>query len=173
MAATDTQRPEATDGEAEARAVAARPRPPLMLMIAGPLMMVALAWALVSFVLKPMIHPSAANANAEMGEEADKGPREIVRFEGIVVNPSGTGGSRFLSTTVALEVYGTEARTAVEQAEPMIKDALITHLSSRTIEQLTDAEERELMREALLKRINPIIKPHKIRGVYFLDFVLQ
>jgi flagellar FliL protein len=108
-----------------------------------------------------------------MAEESDKGPREIVRFEGIVVNPSGTGGSRFLSTTVALEVFGAEARAAVEQAEPMIKDALITHLSSRTIEQLTDAEQRELMREALLKRINPIVKPHKVKGVYFLDFVLQ
>ena len=55
----------------------------------------------------------------------------------------------------------------------MIKDALITHLSSRTIEELTDTQQRELMRDAILARINPIVKPHKVRGIYFLDFVLQ
>lgn len=150
-----------------------KPKTPMIPMIIGPLVMVGVAWALVAFVLKPMIHPSDASAKTEDVEEVEEGPREIVRFEGIVVNPSGTGGSRFLSTTVALEVMGEKARIAVEEAEPMIKDALITHLSSQTIEQLTDVHERELMREAILRRINPIIKPHKIKGIYFLDFVLQ
>lgn len=165
---------ESETAEAEVEETPApKPKSPMIPMIVGPLVMVGVAWALVAFVLKPMIHPSDASAKAADAAEVASGPREIIRFEGIVVNPSGTGGSRFLSTTVALEVMGEDARIAVEEAEPMIKDALITHLSSQTIEELTDAHKRELMRAAILKRINPIIKPHKIKGIYFLDFVLQ
>jgi flagellar FliL protein len=145
---------------------------PLVPMLVSSLIMVGAAYAVVSFVLKPMIHPSQASV-ADAAEADAEGKGEIVRFENIIVNPSGTMGSRYLSTTVGLEVMSEESREAVREAEPMIKDALITYLSSRTIEELTDPATRELMRETIRQRVNPVIAPQQVRAIYFLDFVLQ
>lgn len=150
----------------------AKKKSPLIAMIVSSLIMVGAAYAVVSFVLKPMIHPTQASVTAE-AEAEPEGKGEIVRFENIIVNPSGTMGSRYLSTTVGLEVMDEESRDAVRDAEPMIKDALITYLSSRTIEELTDPGERELMRETIRQRVNPVIAPQQVRAIYFLDFVLQ
>jgi flagellar FliL protein len=155
---------------------AEKSKSPVILMAAGSLLMVGLAYAGVHFVLSPLVHPNPAAAKAEPhGEEASaKGEKgEIVRFEGIIVNPSGTMGSRYLSTTVGLEVADEASRAAVTEAEPMIKDALITHLSSRTIDELTDPAAREQMRSAIRDLVNARIAPHHVSAVFFLDFVLQ
>lgn len=150
---------------------------PVVLMLAGSALMVGLAWAGVHFVLKPMMHPEPVAASEEVAsaEEAaahgEKG--EIIRFEGIIVNPSGTMGSRYLSTTVGLEVSGEKNKLAVTEAEPMIKDALITHLSARTIDELTDSKAREQMRTDIRDLVNERIKPAQVSAVFFLDFVLQ
>lgn len=151
---------------------------PMRMILVGSVVMIALAYAGVHFVLKPMVHPEAtrahtneAPAGAEEQGYGEKG--EIVRFEGIIVNPSGTMGSRYLSTTVGLEVANEKSRVAVTESEPMIKDALITHLSARTIEELTDPAAREQMRGAIRDLVNAKIQPAQISAVFFLDFVLQ
>ena len=154
-------------------------RSPVLLMAVGSLAMIALAYGGVHFVLKPLVHPDPTQAREESqaseheahGAKGDKG--EIVRFEGIIVNPSGTMGSRYLSTTVGLEVADEASRTSVTESEPAIKDALITHLSARTIEELTDPAQREAMRAAIRDLVNERIAPHQVSAVFFLDFVLQ
>ena len=54
-----------------------------------------------------------------------------------------------------------------------VRDLLITILSSRTVEQLTNAADREMMREEIANRINKLLGPQKVLAVYFVDYVLQ
>ena len=174
--------PEDKSARVPAEAEKAPKRSPVLLMAVGSLVMIGLAWGGVHFVLKPLLHPDPTQAHegpaeedpGAHGEKGTKGEKgEIVRFEGIIVNPSGTMGSRYLSTTVGLEVSNEATRVAVTDSEPAIKDALITHLSARTIEELTDPALREQMRSAIRDVVNERIAPHQVSAVFFLDFVLQ
>lgn len=174
--------PEDKSARGPADAEATPKRSPVLPMVVGSLVMIALAWGGVRFVLKPLVHPDATQAHEkaeEVEHDAHGAPRsrgdkgEIVKFEGIIVNPSGTMGSRYLSTTVGLEVVNEASRAAVTESEPAIKDALITHLSARTIDELTDPALRENMRTAIRDMVNERIAPHQVSAVFFLDFVLQ
>ena len=137
------------------------------------LVMVGAAYATVALVLKPMLQPDTVTAAPENHRSVAKDQSEIVQLDNIIVNPAGTMGSRYLSTTVGLQVSSEAARESVDSAQPLIKDALITYLSSLTIEELTDADTRNDIRAAIRGLVNKTVAPQKVEAVLFLDFVLQ
>jgi len=55
----------------------------------------------------------------------------------------------------------------------MVRDALISILGSKTIEQLSDAKEKEITRYQIKKRVEHLLKTKKLEAVYFTNFVLQ
>ena len=54
-----------------------------------------------------------------------------------------------------------------------MRDALITILSSKTVAQLTDAKQKEVIRYQIQKRLSDLLGTDQIKGVYYTDFVLQ
>jgi len=98
---------------------------------------------------------------------------EMINIDDIIVNPSGTGGTRFLSASIGFEVTGKETPALFEKKMPMIRDALIAILGSKTIDQLSDAKEKEITRYQIKKRIEQLLKTDDLAAVYFTDFVLQ
>jgi flagellar basal body-associated protein FliL len=55
----------------------------------------------------------------------------------------------------------------------LVRDALITILSAKTVAQLTDAKQKEIIRYQVKKRLEQLLSTNEIEGVYFTDFVLQ
>lgn len=98
---------------------------------------------------------------------------EMFMMEDIIVNPSGTGGTRFLSVSIGFELESSEAVQQFEKREPVIKDALITILGSKTIDQLSDAREKEITRYQIKKRVEQLMQTKELSAVYFTDFILQ
>ncbi len=107
------------------------------------------------------------------GKHAEIGPSEVYLLEDIIVNPSGTGGTRFLSVSIGIEVTSKATVNLIEKREPIIKDALITILGSKTIEQLSDTREKEITRYQIKKRLEQLLKAEDILAIYFTDFILQ
>jgi flagellar FliL protein len=107
------------------------------------------------------------------GRHADAGSSDVYMMDDIIVNPAGTGGTRFLSVSIGIEVASKETVNLIEKREPVIKDALITILGSKTIEQLSDTKEKEITRYQIRKRIEQLLKTNDIMAVYFTDFILQ
>ena len=107
------------------------------------------------------------------GQHAETIPSEMYLMEDIIVNPSGTGGTRFLSASIGIEVTSKHTVELIEKREPIIKDALITILGSKTIEQLSDTKEKEITRYQIKKRLEQLLKAEDIMAVYFTDFILQ
>jgi len=105
-------------------------------------------------------------------EEAHKAT-EMIEFEDIIVNPAGTGGTRFLAVSIGFEVSGAETGKLFESRKPVIRDALISILGSKTIEQLSDAREKEITRYQIKKRVEHLLKTNDLEAVYFTNFVLQ
>ncbi len=97
----------------------------------------------------------------------------VYAINDIVVNPAGTGGSRFLSVSFGFELGDGLLASSMEQREPLVRDALITILSSKSVAQLTDVREREIMRLQVKRRVAKLLATDQLMGVYFTDFVLQ
>ncbi len=157
--------------------------------------------ALALFVLRPMMAGSGEGgdttsevSSADHGKDsakAEKAKKEkkkkekkkrggegegeslICTIKDIVINPAGTGGSRFLSVSFGFELDSPEAKAEFEAREPAIRDALITILSSKTVAQLTDVKQKEIMRYQIKRRVEKLLDSEELAGVYYTDFVLQ
>lgn len=173
--------------EAAAGAEAPKKKGGGVLMFAGiGLGAVIVGVALALFVIKPMMADSSGGGDETSQVEADKktekkksskghGASEALIHEisSIVVNPAGTGGSRFLSASFGFELASPEVQKEFTAKEPVIRDALITILSSKTVQQLTDPKQKEIVRYQIKKRVCQLMETDELTGVYFTDFVLQ
>lgn len=159
---------------------------------------IAIGIVVALFVVKPMMagssegdtttevsHGEADKAHAEKPKEEKKEKKEkkdghgesakslVYNIDDIVINPAGTGGTRFLSASFAFELESEETAAEFEAREAIIRDALITILSSKTIAQLTDVKQKEITRYQIKKRISDILNTEEVAGVFYTDFVLQ
>jgi len=151
--------------------------------------------ALALFVLKPMMSGSPDtggesattqshdNDKAEShkpkpkksshGSEGEDSGSMLYAIKDIVVNPAGTGGTRFLSVSLGFELGSPDLAVEFESREPVVRDALITILSSKSVAELTDTKQKEITRYQIKKRLEQILETDEITGVYYTDFVLQ
>jgi flagellar FliL protein len=121
------------------------------------------------------------NAKAEEGAKGEEGQKggegasnsEYYNIESIVVNPAGTGGTRYLSCGISFEMAGAEDVKIFESKAAQVKDILITILSSKTVDELADIRQRNQMRRQILTIVNRFLAPTQAKAVYLTDFVLQ
>ncbi len=105
-----------------------------------------------------------------------EGSREIAyifEVENIIVNPAGTGGTRFLSASVGFELAYEDLMPLFKARQAQIRDALITILGSKNIEQLTDMKQKEIARLQIKRRVEQLLETDELIAVYFTDFVIQ
>ena len=166
----------ATIAEGEAESRKPKKRSPLLIYVAIAVAMAAGGY----FVGTKLLHPSEETAAESTTEEKtakkqkhSNEPTEMFMMEDIIVNPSGTGGTRFLSVAIGFEIGSRETVQLFEKREPVIKDALITILGSKTIEQLSDPKEKEITRYQIKKRVQQLLHVDDLAAVYFTDFILQ
>lgn len=151
--------------------------------------------ALALFVLKPMMADSdsdeAGDKTVQVDDDTHKTEKPkkkhkkrsgghgeqtgtlVYAVKDIVVNPAGTGGTRFLSVSFGFELGSPELAAEFQNRELVVRDALITILSSKTVAQLTNAKQREIVRYQIKKRLEKLLDTDEIDGVYYTDFVLQ
>ncbi len=148
---------------------------------------------LALFVLKPMMsgggEEAADTEQVEEGSEKKESHEKkksshgsdeegaegslVYAIQDIVVNPAGTAGSRFLSISFGFDLGSQHLWSEFEDQEQMVRDALITILSSKTVSQLTDAKQKEIMRYQIKKRLAKLLDTEELEAVYYTDFVLQ
>ena len=116
-----------------------------------------------------------ATAPESVEEEETGPPKEYGVFTslpGIIVNPAGTGGRRYLMVDVALEAAEEETIEEVNTREVPVRDAVVRLLSSLTVEELAAIEDRDALKDTLRASINEIVDGD-IDRLYFTQFVLQ
>lgn len=98
---------------------------------------------------------------------------DIYLINEIIVNPAGTGGTRFLSTSIGFELGSSEAGKLFRERDAVVRDALITILSSQSVPQLSDFKQRERLRKLIKLRVKKLLKTEDIAAVYFTEFAMQ
>jgi flagellar FliL protein len=145
---------------------------------------IILGVVLAIFVIKPMMSgsdssESSSSTETHKSESSHKsakgkdGQSIIYAINNIVVNPAGTGGSRFLSVSLGFALDSPELEAEFSKNEPIIRDALITILASKTVAELTDTKQKEIARYQIKKRVSQLMHTDGLTGVYYTDFVLQ
>ena len=170
-------------------------------VIAALVLAPVLSWAVAEFVLLPRLqsklaavkagdnpeeHAAAApEAKAEGGHggkaeggHGGKGGKEAANpanyeFQNVVVNLSGTMGTRYLKTSFI--VTGTDAtiKSTFEGQKAKLTDITLNVLSSLSLADLEEPGSKNILREKLVLAYNQALGKRVAEQVYFSDFVVQ
>ncbi|MBL9186462.1 MAG: flagellar basal body-associated FliL family protein [Opitutaceae bacterium] len=161
----------------------------------------AVTWATVEFVLVPRLQkklaaaaphgataggdehsaPAPAPAPAAQGGKEAKGgkdakgggPASGYEFTNVVVNLSGTMGTRYLKTSFLITGSDPQLKSTFEGSKPKLTDVTLNVLSSLTLADLEEAGAKNILREKLVNAYNQALGRKIAEQVYFSDFVIQ
>jgi len=154
-----------------------------------------------TFVTFQLIPPSI-NVEQIVKEQAEKPAHgahlPVYPLGEFVVNLADPGGSRFLKTSITVKLYsvdpdaeshdeggggghgggGDPQHLAIEadlhNAMPAIKDLIISTLSRKTVDELSDYDAKLAVKEELVEEINHVLHgTYRIYDLYFTDFIIQ
>jgi flagellar FliL protein len=94
-------------------------------------------------------------------------------IENLVLNPAGSGGTRFLMVTATFELKDGAAEQAMKDKEAEVRDRVLSLLGKKTVEELTEIGLREGIKKEVLDAINPLFPNGAVRKVFFPQFVIQ
>lgn len=134
-----------------------------------------------------MVQPTAQPTRIVVGNTVsvrttDKfSPGLIYPAEGPIaftVNLMTQTGKRYLKTSLQFEIEKDELKAAATKAEldrkmPMLKDAVIDILSSKSLEDIATTKGKNRVKDEVVKRINEFLIDGQVFDVFFLDFVVS
>ena len=177
---------EKAEGEAEGKAGAEKSGGSKKMIMFGLVGVGAIVMGVVLalFVLKPMLSDNsdgeaeghdkpAVHKKKASGRHGAAAASSFYAVKDIVVNPAGTAGTRFLSVSFSFQVDSPELADLLESKETILRDVLITILSAKTVAQLTDPKQKEIIRYQIKKRVSQLLEAEEVMAVYYTDFVLQ
>jgi len=168
-------------------------------LIATVVLAPVLSFAIVQFVLLPglkkqlavPIDPKAAQAAAAAPEEksdasADSKGKEgkdakggnadakSYEFANVVVNLSGTMGTRYLKTSFVITGVKPDTIKAIfEENKAKLTDVTLGVLSSLSLSDLEEPGAKNVLREKLVTAYNQALGSRVAEQIYFSDFVVQ
>jgi flagellar FliL protein len=108
----------------------------------------------------------------EETKSESKGTGTLIDLGEFTVNISDVSATRFLKTEVVLETNDSKLQKEVEESlSPVIRDEIITILSSKTVADL-DVHNRDELKNEIKTRLNRRLG-NKITNVYFDTFIMQ
>ncbi|WP_337171999.1 flagellar basal body-associated FliL family protein [Gemmatimonas aurantiaca] len=116
-----------------------------------------------------------APAEGGHGGEGAKGggAAEVLLLENLVLNPAGSGGSRFLLLTVAIEAGKPPALEQFKARDAELRDIVLTALGTKTVDQLTDITQRDQFKSELQAAVDARFGKQSVKRLYFPQFVVQ
>ncbi len=153
-----------TEKPSEAAADTKKKKPPMMMIVA----VVALVVLVGGFVAGKSV---SAKSGPEKPKKAEPGP--VVPLDEFLVNLADPGGDHFLKVSVNLEMTKASGKTpeSVKEQVPLIRDAVLTALTSRTRDDLAPQAGRDKLKADIKKKVNAALGEDDVQSVYFTNFV--
>ncbi len=115
--------------------------------------------------------PEAKAAHGGGHGEGETAPLHVV--DNLVVNPAGSGGSRFLLTSIALETVSPAAAEGLKVRDLEIRDAFLMVLGAKTVDQLSDISRRPALARELLASVQELVGAGIVIRILIPQFVIQ
>lgn len=94
-------------------------------------------------------------------------------IENLVLNPAGSGGTRFLMVTATFELKDAAAEEVMKEREAEVRDRILGLLGKKTIDELTDITKRDEIKQEVLAAVSPVFPKGGVLKVFFPQFVIQ
>jgi len=137
-------------------------------------------WPLLAGSLPKPAATANADTNADSADDGEKdaGGRKTASsplhlVENMVLNPAGSGGSRFLLLSVAFAVKDAEVVKSMTERDPELRDIILRDIGSRDVASLTDITMRDSIKVQLRTAVQKRFGKDAVRDVYFPQFVIQ
>lgn len=100
-------------------------------------------------------------------------PAAVHTIDNVVVNPAQSGGTRFLMASVAFGLADAHSAEQMALRDAEIRDVVVRVLSSRNVEQLTDLNSRNTIKDEMREQVVAMVGDHALVDIYFPQFVIQ
>jgi flagellar FliL protein len=108
------------------------------------------------------------------GEHAISLPDAPVHLiDNLVLNPAGSGGTRFLLASVGLQTTSAAANDIVTKRDVEARDVVLAVLGAKHVEDLAEITNREKIKIELKNALDSLFGPGVVRRIYFPQFVIQ
>lgn len=128
----------------------------------------------------PVVSAADSLGGAEGDEQAPEGEASkagaaatMMVLENLVLNPAGSGGSRFLLLSVAIEASKAQVLEQLKSRDAELRDIVLTSLGTRTVDELTDITLRDKFKTELQAQIEARFGKQSIKRLFFPQFVVQ
>ncbi len=171
------------DGEAAAQNEEAAPSKTKGLLRSA--LAIAVVYALsagVAFFVLPAPDPdphAGAHAQEEHEEKEAETTRVSYEVPTVLVNLAGSNGKRYLKAGIVIS-YTTrnpdKAAEGIEEKKALLRDALITLLSSKDQRSVDGREKLALLKLEISEELNKVLFPDELAEVdtvYFQEFIVQ
>ncbi len=109
---------------------------------------------------------SETESNTSLGEN-------IFNLDDIIVNPAETNGKTLVLASLGFDLATPEAKKTMEEKVIIVKDAVITLLSSKTVPQLSNTAYRDSLKAEMISDLSRKMPGVKINNIYFSKFIIQ
>jgi len=97
----------------------------------------------------------------------------IVPITGVIVNPKNSGGQHYLMVNLGIDVDSPEHQKLLASRTIIIKDLLLTYLSSKTLPELTAPAFKDELKKTLEASIKKLMKEIKVNNIYFSKYIVN
>jgi len=104
----------------------------------------------------------------QLMERKENSPPIYIPLEEMIVNLPGRGGEHYLQTKIVLRTNDSATEGKIKNFMPVIRDKIITVLSSRQMQELATVEGKVMMAREIALVINSIIAP-QLTAIYILQ----
>jgi flagellar FliL protein len=119
--------------------------------------------------------PAHAAAAAKEGKEpaSSEVTGTVINLDPFVVNLNEMGSSRYLKVTIQLELSEHEAEKSIEKNKQIIRDGMLSYLSGLHLKDTLGAQAKDKIRTDLLAQIEGVVGTHRVRRMFFQEFMVQ
>ena len=136
-----------------------------------------------NFLIKKFEHQNNSDTKTETAQNTPDTSKKVVppvelgkfiyTVEDIIVNPANTDGKRLLLTNLGFDVNSADMVDKLKSREAMVKDAVISTLSSKNIAELNNTSYRDTLKTEITGKLAKLIPEVKINRVYFSKYIIQ
>jgi flagellar protein FliL len=126
------------------------------------------------FALGPVLTKRAAAKPAAVTKDASKTETPVhYEFANLVLNPAGTGGTRFLMLTATFQVKDDATKQLFTDRDSEVRDRILGVLGKRTVDDLAEMSHREVIKQELIDSVGAMFPKGAIVKLSFPQFVIQ
>lgn len=121
--------------------------------------------------MKPVVVQVEQKEESHGGHGDEEGP--TAPLDAFVVNLNEPGSTRYLKTSLELQLANAKVVEELARQKPAIRDELLRYLSSLSVEQTQGEESKAKMQSEMMARVDRVMGAGRVKKLFFNEFVVQ